>query len=104
MSFSKGITAYHVQTQSILSFKQPFFCIVCNPILEESEYEDWAIEMSAPQGPQDPSAVHPCLYAYTNTDIETMQQCEQLICNDHATYNDMVGKNNGNFDLSPIVQ
>ena len=80
------------------------FCIVCNPILEESEYEDWAIEMGAPQGPQDPSAVHPCLYAYTNTDIETMQQCEQLICNDHATYNDMVGKNNGNFDLSPIVQ
>lgn len=80
------------------------FCIVCAPTLEESEYEDWAIDMGAPQGPQDPSAVYPCLYAYADTDIETMQQCEQLICNDNATYNDMVGKNNGNFDLSPILQ
>ncbi len=80
------------------------FCIVCDPTITESEYETWAIEMGAPQGPQDSSTVHPCLYVYSTTEIETMQQCEQLICNDTATYSDMVGKNNGNFDLSPILQ
>lgn len=80
------------------------FCIVCNPSLVESEYESWAIEMGAPQGPQNPLNVHPCLYAYATIEIETMVQCEQLICNDDATYNDMVGKSNGNFDLSPILQ
>ena len=79
------------------------FCIVCDPSLAEGEYESWALEMGAPQGPQDPSSVHPCLYAYSTTEIETMQQCEQLICNHEATYNDMVGKNNGNFDLGPIL-
>ena len=80
------------------------FCIVCDPTLDEDEYESWAVEMGAPQGPDDPSQVHPCLYAYANMEVTTIGQCMDLICNDEATYNDMVGKENGNFDLSPILQ
>ena len=82
------------------------FCIVCDPTLQTTEYETWALDMGAPQGPSNPDEVHPCLYAYTNnnTDIDTFEQCTQLICNEEAVYNDMVGINNGNFNLSPILE
>ena len=58
-----------------------------------------------PQGPSDPSSVHPCLYVYSgnNTDIETLEQCTTLVCEGKAIYNDMVGKENGNFNLDPIL-
>ena len=81
------------------------FCIVCNPLLEESEYEQWAVDMGAPQGPSNPENVHPCLYVYTgnNTDIDSLAQCESLVCDGNAVYNDMVGKENGNFNLDPIL-
>jgi len=81
------------------------FCVVCSPSLEEHEYEDWALEMGAPQGPSDPAAVHPCLYVYTanNTDIDSLAQCTSLVCEGGAVYNDMVGKENGNFNLDPIL-
>ena len=80
------------------------FCIVCNPDLVPSEYADWAMEMGAEEGPSDPNSVHPCLYAYSQSmSVDTIDQCESMICSGEADYNDMVGKGNGNFDLSPIL-
>ena len=79
------------------------YCIVCNPDLLPSDYVDWALEMGAPQGPTDPSAVHPCLYAYSNgSEIVDLLTCENLICSGNADYNDMVGKEQGNVDLGSI--
>ena len=81
------------------------YCIVCNPDLAPSEYEDWAISMGAPQGPGSSQSVHPCLYAYApgQADIDSYELCESLICDEIAEYNDLVGKNNSNVELSPAV-
>ena len=79
------------------------FCIVCNIELAPEEYGDWALEMGG-QPPSSVEDVYPCLYVYTsnNTDIETLNQCDSLVCEGGAEYNDMVGRNNGNFDLDPL--
>jgi hypothetical protein len=80
------------------------FCIICNTEIEPSEYADWAVEMGAPQGPSNPDGVHPCLYVYGNgQNTDSLQQCKSLACGGDATYNDMVGKSNGNFNLGPIL-
>ena len=84
------------------------FCIVCNPEIEPSEYTDWAISMGAPQGPVSVEDVHPCLYAYLPTnspfsEIDSLELCESLICNEEATYSDMVGQSNGNIDVTPLL-
>ena len=80
------------------------FCIICNTEIEPSEYADWAMEMGAPQGPSNTDAVHPCLYVYGNGEnTDSLSQCKALACGGNASYNDMVGKNNGNFDLGPIL-
>ena len=81
------------------------FCIVCNPDIYPHEYENWALNMGAPQGPDNVNDVHPCLYVYANqTDISSLDECQSLVCEGGATYNDMVGKDNGNIDISPIIQ
>ena len=81
------------------------FCIVCNPDIGTQEYEDWALEMGAPSGPSNTNDVHPCLYAYASqTNMNSLEECRTLICDGGATYNDMVGKNNENIDVSPILQ
>ena len=82
------------------------FCIVCNTKIEPSEYADWAMEMGAPQGPSNTDTVHPCLYVYTGTQTNgpsSLQECHALACGGNASYNDMVGKSNGNFNLGPIL-
>ena len=80
------------------------FCIVCNTKIEPSEYADWAIEMGAPQGPSNTDTVHPCLYVYGNGEnTDSLSQCKALACGGGASYSDMVGKSNGNFDLGPIL-
>ena len=81
------------------------FCIVCNPDIAPPEYEDWVLEMGAPQGSDNANDVHPCLYVYAyQTDIDNLDACQSLVCEGGAIYNDMVGKNNGNIDVSPILQ
>ena len=81
------------------------FCIVCNPDIAPHEYEDWVLEMGSLQGPDNVNDVHPCLYVYANqTDISSLDECQSLVCEGGATYNDMVGKDNGNIYVSPILQ
>ena len=83
------------------------FCIVCNPGLEVDEYIDWASAMGAEALNVDPNDVHPCLYVYDPTRSEAgitdLAMCTSLVCDDRANYNDLVSKENGNFDLSPIL-
>jgi len=81
------------------------FCIVCNPDLDPSEYADWAIEMGASEGPDNPDDVFPCLYAYPpeGVEIDSLNQCEALICDGGAEYADMVGMGQGNVDLSTVL-
>ena len=83
------------------------FCIVCNPALEPSEYGDWALEMGAPQAPENTDGLLPCLYAYSEiphtNGPDTLEGCKAQICEGRARYNDMVNQDNGNFDLSPIL-
>lgn len=80
------------------------FCIVCSPDIASHEYEDWVLEMGAPQGPEDANDVHPCLYVYANQTISSLGECMSLVCEGGATYNDMVGKDTGNIDVSTILQ
>ena len=81
------------------------FCIVCNPDITPTEYEDWVLEMGALQGPDNVNDVHPCLYVYAyQTDIGSLGECQSLVCEGGAIYNDMVGKDNGNIDISSILQ
>ena len=82
------------------------FCIVCNTAISPDEYESWGIEMGATQFPTSYDSVHPCLYAYTaNKDsIDSMEECKTLICDGNAVYSDFVGTNNGNVDLSSILE
>ena len=82
------------------------FCIVCNPTLDATEYESWALTMGATQLPSSYEGVHPCLYVYTNSNdsIDSVEECTALVCDGGAVYSDMVGSNNGNFDLSPILE
>ncbi len=86
-------------------FSHPF-CIVCNTDIEPDDYAAWATDMGA-QPPGSVEDVLPCLYVYTGNhtgpEIETLEECESLVCDGGAQYNDMVGKNNGNFDLDPIL-
>ena len=81
------------------------FCIVCNPQLEPEEYGPWAIEMGAPQAPENTDDLVPCLYVYQpGANIESRKECVSLVCEDGADYNDMVNdKQNGNFDLGPLL-
>jgi hypothetical protein len=81
------------------------FCIVCNPDIAPQEYEAWALDMGAPQGPDNTNDVHPCLYVYSSQiEINSLDECQSIVCDGGATYNDMVGKGNGNIDVSPILQ
>ena len=81
------------------------FCVVCNPELEPEEYETWALDMGATQSPASVEDVYPCLYVYSgSSDIDSFSECENLVCGGSAQYNDMVGTENANFDLNPIVQ
>lgn len=81
------------------------FCIVCNPQLEPEGYGAWAIEMGAPQAPENTDELVPCLYVYKpGANIENHNECVSLVCEGGAEYNDMVNdKQNGNFDLEPIL-
>ena len=81
------------------------FCVVCNTEIEPEEYEDWALDMGAPEGPSSVDDVHPCLYVYSSGNvINNLEMCQSLVCDGGATYNDMVGKNNSNIDVTPILQ
>ena len=85
------------------------FCVVCNTEITPAEYSDWAIQMGAPQGPSDVDDVHPCLFAYLPDDssaseISSLAQCESLVCEGKASYNDMVRKDNGNVNVSSILE
>ena len=85
------------------------FCVVCNPEIEQSEYNDWAESMGANiLEAEDLDTVHPCLYVYLPDNdpadsIDSLEQCETLICDGTADYADMVGKNQGNFDVTPLL-
>jgi hypothetical protein len=83
------------------------FCIVCNPNIEPAEYGAWALQMGAPEAPELTEGLHPCLYVYggpPGTDnTESFESCRSLVCDGGATFSDMVGKGNGNFDLQPIL-
>ena len=73
--------------------------------LEPEEYGAWAIEMGAPQAPENTDDLVPCLYVYQpGANIESRKECVSLVCEGGADYNDMVNdKQNGNFDLGPLL-
>ena len=85
------------------------FCVVCNPEIEAGDYIDWAVDMGANAlDPADLDTVHPCLYVYLPDNdpaesIDSLEQCEALICDGTADYADMVGKGQGNFDVTPLL-
>lgn len=76
------------------------FCIVCNPSLSPEEYGEWALEMGAPQAPSSTDGLLPCLYVYPGSD--SFEECAAHVCEQTATYNDMVSEENGNFNLDPL--
>ena len=86
------------------------FCVVCNPDIDEDDYIEWATGMGANAlEPQYLDTVHPCLYVYLPDEdpadsIDSLEQCEALICDGTADYADMVGKNQGNFDVTPLLR
>ena len=81
------------------------FCIVCNSEIEPDEYGDWALEMGAPEAPTSVENLHPCLYVYGDgRNIATFVECVSVVCEGGAKYNDMVGTNNGNFDVGPLLE
>ena len=88
----------------VLPMSHPF-CIVCNVEIETAEYESWALEMGLTQLPESYADVHPCLYVYTghNASIDSVEECQSLVCDGGAVYSDMVSTSNGNFDLSALV-
>lgn len=79
------------------------FCVVCNTEIAPSEYADWALEMGASQVPDNPQ--DPCLYVYSQgpTDIDSLGQCQSLVCDGGAQYSDMANDGNGNFNLAPLL-
>lgn len=83
------------------------FCVVCNPQLDKSEYGNWAAQMGSSAEHPNADELHPCLYAYgtpKNPTPDNFASCRSMICGKTASYNDMVNKSNGNFDLSPILE
>lgn len=86
------------------------FCVVCNTEIEPSEYSDWAVSMGAnPLEDEYIDTVHPCLYVYPNdstpeSGIDSLEKCESAVCDGEATYADMVGKGQGNFDVIPLLE
>ena len=86
----------------LFTFSNPF-CVVCNNAIEPAEYAAWAESMGATSVPLDPEL--PCLYVYPGEpkDIESLEECQSLVCDGSAVYNDMVSDSNGNLDLSPIL-
>ena len=84
------------------------FCVVCNTEISPDQYEEWALDMGAPQGPTFVDNVHPCLYVYPDSQepedaIDSLEMCESIVCGGQAVYNDMVGKDQGNFDVTPLL-
>lgn len=82
-----------------------FFCIICNMEIEFSEYVDWVMEMGAFQGFSNLDGVYFCFYVYIGNQTngpDTLLGCKLLVCGGNVSYNDMVGKNNGNFNLGFI--
>ena len=80
------------------------FCVVCHNDLSEADYAEWVQDMggSGDIGPVD--GLHPCLYVYGDgADIESLAECQSLICEGGAAYNDMVSKEQGNIDVTPIL-
>jgi hypothetical protein len=86
-------------------FSHPF-CVVCNTELEEDGYNAWSQQMGGTGNiaDEDLGTVHPCLYVYGDgSEIKDFEQCQSLVCDGGATYSDMVGKGQGNFDVKPIL-
>jgi len=86
-------------------FSHPF-CVVCNTEVEEEGYNAWSQEMGGTGNiaDEDLSTVHPCLYVYSDgAEIKDVAECVSLVCDGGATYADMVGKGQGNFDVKPIL-
>jgi hypothetical protein len=85
------------------------FCVVCNTQISPDEYEEWANEMGSPQMPDAYDNVHPCFYVYApdsldlEDGIDSLALCESLVCDGGAEYADMVGKGQGNFDVTPLL-
>ncbi len=70
-------------------FSHPF-CIVCNTEIGPEEYGDWALEMGAPEAPNDTEGLLPCLYVYSDVPFtncpDTLAKCEALVCDVSARY------------------
>ena len=80
------------------------FCVVCNTELEEADYATWAEEMGGSGDVGDVEGLEPCLYVYGDgQNIDSLEMCQSLVCDGGATYNDMVGKSQGNIDVDPIL-
>ncbi len=80
------------------------FCVVCNTELEEADYGTWAEEMGGNGDVGDVEGLHPCLYVYGDgNNIDSLEMCQSLVCDGGAEYADMVGKGQGNFDVTPIL-
>jgi len=79
------------------------FCVVCNTEISPEDYGDWALQMGASSVPNDPS--DPCLYVYPSTEsnIDSLAECQSLVCDGGAEYSDMASDSNGNFDLAPLL-
>ena len=86
------------------------FCVVCNTEIEPGEYSDWAVSMGAnPLEDEYIDSKHPCLYVYSSDStpesaIDSLEKCESAVCDGEATYADMVGKGQGNFDVTPLFE
>ena len=85
-----------------IPFSHPF-CVVCNTAIETDEFGEWAEAMGATSIPVEPDL--PCLYVYTGQEknVESLSECQSLVCDGTATYSDMVGSGNSNFDLTPVL-
>jgi hypothetical protein len=86
-------------------FSHPF-CVVCNTQLEEENYNAWSQELGGAGNiaDEDLSTVYPCLYVYGDgSEIKDLEECVSLVCDGGASYSDMVGKGQGNFDVKPIL-
>ena len=80
------------------------FCVVCNTELEEADYAAWAEDMGGSGDVDDVEGLHPCLYVYGDgQNIDSLETCQSLVCDGGASYNDMVGKGQGNINVKPIL-
>ena len=80
------------------------FCVVCNTELEEADYGAWAESMGANSQVGDVEGLPPCLYVYGDgQSISSLKACQSLVCDGGAIYSDMVGKGQGNIDVTPIL-